>query len=82
MHTIWLEPLHGNPAAPPVAGGYYTGRSHPVYGHITMNDHIYGRWPTKDRAVKLPAAEAVRVITQFRDKGVPCRAEPPITITY
>lgn len=54
------------------------------YGHVPlvgMNEYIYCRTPDKDKAWTYTADECARTIEEIRNKGYPCHAVPPLTIT-
>ncbi len=54
--------------------GYYIGER-------SINTAIYSRG-SREEAMVVNKETAIRTINSFLDSGYPCRAEPPITVTY
>jgi len=77
-HKIWMEALPQNTnGAPPIPGGWFG----PVAG-VGMNFPIYCRVTDEAKAYQLEKWSAIHRILEYRDKGYPCFAVPPIEVVF
>lgn len=69
-YRIYMEGLGTIPE------GWYGGTPH------STNAPLYMRVSSKEEAYTLSKYEVVHTVTRFRHSGYPCRAVPPIVVTY